>query len=144
MPLEKDTKQNQYLDERRLLVEAELAQSQTLDKALLTLSSSALVISLTLAERFLSKNGDHTTWLIFAWCFFGGATICTVISLFTSQTALRCQRDILDAKHCNSNTNKINRWATATSLLNIVALVLFVAGVFILTKLVWLGLQSGQ
>ena len=148
MPTQQDSNRQEYLDERRLLLEAELAMSQTLDKALLTLSSGALGLSITLARYFVPEQEPQLSKaLLWAWSLFGGAVVCTIISLFTSQTALRRHRDILDTEYSNSDSSDStmrNYWALCTSLCNLVALVLFILGVIILAYLAWLGLPSGQ
>ncbi len=148
MPTQQDSNRQEYLDERRLLVEAELAISQTLDKALLTLSSGALGLSITLARYFVPEQEPQLSKvLLWAWSLFGGAVVCTIISLFTSQIALRRHRDILDTDYSNndsSDSKMRNYWAYCTSLCTLVALVLFILGVIILACLAWLGLPSAQ
>ena len=146
MPTENDPERQEYLDDRRLLIEAELTQSLTLDKALLTLSGTALGLSITFASNFV-PDGEHqlAKWLVGAWCLFSAAIVCTVVSLFISQKALRHARGMLDLVYSKSDTlPSRNWWSTLTFLLNTFALLLFIVGVFSLAYLAWQGLPHGE
>ena len=92
---DRQLKYKTYLDERRSLVNTELDVSSRFDKSILTLSGGALLLSMTFVKDIASKP-NLACALLTAWLLLA-LTICLMlISLLTSQSALRRQRDILD------------------------------------------------
>jgi hypothetical protein len=90
-----DKKYEQYLEERRLLIEAELSQSSAFDKYLLVLSSGALALSLTFVREVAPFPKASTyPFLVLAWFTFAFAIGSTLTSLLLSQKALQQQREI--------------------------------------------------
>ena len=67
----KDIEYKTYLDERRLLIEAEQKGAQQFDKAILTLTAGALAISLTFIKNIAPHPKAWTIiFLALAWFTF--------------------------------------------------------------------------
>jgi hypothetical protein len=123
-----------YLEERKLLIDAEREGARTLDKAVLTLSAGALALSITFLEKVAPLSTTITRWtLIAAWIAFGVSILLILVSFLTSQWACKRQRDILDDEWLNAaaehKQSAKNKWTTATIILNITSILAFAAGV---------------
>ena len=123
-----------YLEERKLLIDAEREGARTFDKAILTLSAGALALSITFLEKIVRVDQTTIWWgLIASWIAFGGSILLILFSFLTSQWACRRQIEILDEELINdagqrkSKTN--NNWTTATTVLNIASILSFTVGV---------------
>ena len=134
---ERRAKYEIYLEERKLLIQAEKEGSQQFDKAILTLAAGALAISITFINQIAPHPKPGTIcFLAWGWVAFGMSLISTLVSFFTSQKACRKQiaileHDVLDKKESESNKQK-NDWAIWTNYLNIVSILAFVIGVIFL------------
>ena len=66
-----ETKYQQYLDERKLLIDAEAEGARSFDKAIMTLSAGALGLSLTFIKEIVCHPHGSTLWLLIgAWVGF--------------------------------------------------------------------------
>lgn len=85
-------KYNVYLEERKLLIDAEREGSRSFDKAVLTLAAGALGLSVTFVDKIAPVPQATILWLLVAsWIFFGFSIIVTLSSFITSQWAcVRC------------------------------------------------------
>jgi hypothetical protein len=96
----------------------------------LTLSGGALALSLTFLKNFAGPNPDRAELIYLAWLALGLAMAIMLISLLTSQSAYRRQRDLLDAMQRGDDSpaqsNKLAKW---TEALNIASIVAFLTGV---------------
>jgi hypothetical protein len=129
LPLERET----YLEERKLLIDAEREAARSFDKAMITLCAAALGLSISFV-RYVAPVPKATTLLYVAWVCFVLALIVTLFSFLTAQSAMRKQRAILD-RYCGkelSEGEKRNRWATCTKWLNVSSIILFISGVVFL------------
>ena len=127
-------RRKEYLEERKLLVEAEREQSRSFDKAMLTLSVGALALSLIYMRDF-AKTPSWSALLYGAWITFGISLLATSWSFLISQSALRKQRKMLDERHRGRPEVGIqtkNRFASATNWLNWWSVIAFTAGVVLL------------
>ena len=116
-----------YLEERKMLVEAEGEASQSLDKALITLSAGAFGLSLAFIVQVAPQ--PRALWLLyFAWVGFIVSLLSVLLSFLMSQHAFRRARDILDTLY-ETGDQENNGWNTATSWLNVFSIVSFVIGV---------------
>jgi|GEM_PF-3234893 len=85
-----------YLAERKLLIDAEFASARSLDRHLIALSSAALALSIT----FIDKIAPHpvcTRTISLAWAMFIVALITELVSFHLCQASMRKQRDLNDA-----------------------------------------------
>lgn len=127
-----DRNRQEYLQERKLLIDWERSSTTSFDKAMLTLSGGALGLSLT----WVKEIGGAQAWkqgLKLSWLLFGVALLSTTWSFLVSQHALRRQRDILDDTEVSANVSKgnraaRNRWGSATLCLNWASVVAFTLG----------------
>ena len=126
-----------YLEERKVLVQAQKEESRQFDKAILTLAAGALAISITFINQIAPHPKPWTIcFLAWGWVAFVTSLISTLISFLTSQKACRKQiamleYDFFDKKESESNKQK-NNWVIWTSRLNIASIVTFVIGVILL------------
>lgn len=127
-------KRKTYLEERKLLVDAERESARSFDKAMLTLSSGALALSITFIRQ-IAPAPRSETYLYFAWSGFILALLCTLVSFLSSQSALRKQRDILDRNYRDQPTafEQKNVMSAVTNFLNWFSILSFIAGVLLLT-----------
>jgi hypothetical protein len=118
-----------YLDERKLLIDAEQKSAEQFDKGILTLAAGALGISLVFIKDIAPHPKPATLWfLVSAWAGFGVSLVSTLTSFLTSVHALRRQRDILDAIESKQPTDGKNSCATMTKGLNFASIFFFIAG----------------
>ena len=136
-----------YLNEREFLLNAQIDQTRSLDKAILTLSGGALALSLTFVTDIIPEPRNFLILILsFSWFFLIVSLLLTLVSFLTSQIALLRQVAILDVMYSKSNSRildkprETNRFARVTYWLNVIALVSFVLGVVALTIFVGLGL----
>ena len=131
-----------YLDERRTLVSSELDVAGRFDKSILTLSGGALLLSMTFVKDIASK--PHNTWTLFiSWLLLAIAISSMLVSLLTSQSALRCQRDLLDEtleRQPQGSSN--NRLGAATHRLNIASIVVFIAALSFLSVFIYVNMPG--
>ncbi len=116
-----------YLEERKMLVEAEGEASQSFDKTLVTLSAGAFGLSLAFIVQIAPKPGA-LWWLYSAWGALISSLLSVLLSFLMSQYGFRRARDILDILYETRNQES-NGWNTITSVLNVVSIVAFVIGV---------------
>ena len=83
---------NFYLQFRERLLENQLSNAEGLDRAILSLSSAGLGLSLAFIKDIVPLNIAHQIWLLeLSWLFFAGAIISTLISYLTSQAGIKKQ-----------------------------------------------------
>ncbi|MCD6184643.1 MAG: hypothetical protein J7K84_02450 [Deltaproteobacteria bacterium] len=131
-PIEKEI----YLKIRQSYDEAELEVSGRYDKWILTLSGGALGLSITFIEK-IAKNPTPDTlfWLKFSWGCLVISLLAALLSLVTSQSAIRENRKELDLAHSEKRDPSLSfpRWFTyTTNGLNWGSLFLFILGVIFL------------
>lgn len=122
-----DIEYKTYLDERRLLIEAEQKGAQQFDKAILALAGGALAISITFIKNIAPHPIIETIYLLErAWIAFILSLLSTLCSFLTSQSACRRQRDIIELEESH---NEKNKYATCTKWLNIFSIIFFILGI---------------
>lgn len=122
--------QQDYHEERKILIDAEREAARSLDKAMITLSAGALALSITLVRDIASHPASK--WLMFvAWGLFVGALVTTLVSFLCSQSGMRRQREIIDAYRLGREgaREQKNPWRTLINWLNWISVVCFIAGV---------------
>lgn len=110
--------------------------TQDFDKAILTLSSAAIGISLAFLDK-IAPDPVRTRWLVLvAWLMLTLSLLSTVVSFLTSQNAIR-------SDYVNYGAGKPvkggNRW---TPSLNYAAAALLVGGVLSLILFAYLNLDT--
>ena len=138
--------------EREILIDELREASRSFDQNMLTLSAGALGLSITFVN-LIAPNPQGTRYLIYAWYFFIGSLLSTLISFLTSQSA--CRKQMINVDHMINDSkvelkcgwkyiipwwmkkNKAkckdcyskNCWSRVTLYLNILSITLFVLGV---------------
>lgn len=133
--MEQDPERTEYLEERKLLVEAEREAAQSFDKFMVTLSAGAFGLSITFVRELIPS--PRFLWLLqTAWGAFGLSLCAIVASFLLSQAALRRQRDILDRLYRDDEAarDERNLPATITGWLNWMCIALFCCGVVALVS----------
>jgi len=121
-----------YMAARHEYDQAELEVSGRYDKWILTLSGGALGLSITFIEK-IAKNPTSETliWLLLSWSCFVFSLLIALLSLLTSQSAIRENRKELDESYKETRPPRLKfpRWFTRlTNALNWGSLTLFVLG----------------
>ena len=122
-----------YLKERKLLIDAQQQSYQQFDKAILTLSSGGLGVSIIFLRDILPlEQITNYYFLIGSWILFTISILCTLISFLTSQYAYDEQLELINRYFLNKDSDaltKKNRFAQITEGLNISAAVFFILAV---------------
>jgi len=124
---QKDLEYKVYLEERKLLIDAEREGSRSFDKTILTLSAGAFGISLTFIRQIVPNIETGTLFLlILGWTGFTISMLATLISFLTSQRACARQREILEENYFNKSdlfltlplffSNKGNAWGQSYTI----------------------------
>ncbi len=126
-----------YLDERKININLELESTKTFDKAIITLSSGALGLSITFI-RLIAPSPKYL-WILFsAWGLLLFSLFTIMLSFKFSIRSLRRYRDMLDAdqkgeRDALKQKNTLARW---TSFLNLFSLIAFILGIISLAVFV--------
>ena len=122
-----------YLDERRMLVQAEWDSAKSFDKTIVTLSAGALALSLTFVREIAPQPG-YVALLFLAWGAFGISLLLILLSFLFGQYDMRRQREIVDEMYESQedSSEARNGWCLATGVLNTVSLLAFLTGVVFL------------
>ncbi|KAB2878775.1 hypothetical protein F9K33_12045 [bacterium] len=121
----------EYLTERKLLIELESTAASTFDKAMLTLSAGAIGLSITFTEK-IASNPICKEFLYTSWCFLLVSLLAILSSFITSQHALREQRDNLDGRYNEMDFKEKTTFAMVTNILNWLSISTFTIGIIFL------------
>ena len=131
---EREYRERLHAEAKRVLEESRLSNSQLYDRAILTLSTSALWLSIAFI-RFIVPVADAQckVLLVLSWVLFGLAIIVTILSFWASQQAIKVQLDYNYKYYLEEEEEylrKTNPFALATDILNYLSGGLFMAAVF--------------
>lgn len=129
-----ERRRQELLDERKALDANCSTSASHFDKAMLTLSSAALGLSVTFI-RDIAPSPRPCSVLVLAasWIAFAGSMLMTLASFLTSQAACQRQIEIIhDLLVENERGVGRNVWRTTTSFMNIGSIVLFSIGTILL------------
>ena len=122
--LTKDQKYQLYLEERKLLIDAEREGSRTFDKAILTLASGAFGFSIAFLKNIIPHPFSNTLWFLGAsWASFALSLVVILFSFLSSQLACRIQIDVAYFDLVKDE-KRANKWATITGFCNYVSIVI--------------------
>jgi len=137
-----------YLKERKLLIEAQQQCYQQFDKAILTLSSGGLGVSIVFLRDILPlEQITNYCFLIGSWILFTISILSTLISFMTGQYAYSEQLKLIEAYFLNKDSDaltKKNRFAQITGGLNISAAVFFILAVVSTIVFVSINITYGR
>ena len=133
-----------YLQERTSLVEIEQKSADQHDKAILTIATGGLALSLAFLKD-IAPNPQAATWKYvgLSWLCFVASILTILASFLTSQSACRTQRVFLDELYrggLQPGSERRNWWALITCWLNSLSYVLVFLAVVFLTIFSWLNL----
>ena len=122
--LQDDKKYQIYLDERKLLIDAEREGARTFDKALLTLASGSFGFTLAFLNVLVPEPVNSSKYyLLISWILFALSIVSILLSFLTSQKSCREQIDIsYDIIVKGLNDKKGNKWGKYTDILNLLAI----------------------
>ena len=127
---------NVYIEERKQLFKASLDQSKSFDRHILTLSAGAFGLSLLFIRQIVPEPARESLYLLIcAWCAFAFSIFLTLLSFLFSQKACFRQMEILDKwleSHGQPNERDKNVFASATTMLNWLSVIAFIAGAVML------------
>ena len=122
-----------YLKERKLLIDAQQQSCQQFDKAILTLSMGGLGVSIIFLRDILPlEQITNYYFLIGSWILFALSITCTLISFLASQYAYNQQLELISRYFLNKDPDaldKKNRFAQITGGLNTFAAIFFILAV---------------
>ena len=123
-------RQKMYDEFRDELYKRELSNSEGFDKAILSLSSAGLAISLTFIKAIVPINeAIYIYWLYSSWVFFGVAIVSTLISFMFSNQGLKKQLKLAEQYYLENQDDAFNKphwFAKATDLCNLLSGVVFI------------------
>jgi hypothetical protein len=115
------------------LLDALKGSHEQYDKAILTLSSGGLALSITLLKDLFPVEKIILPWVLAtSWYLFGAAIISTIISFMTSIVSVNTQRDYFHKYYIENIAeyrDKKNLWTVGTRWLNRTSALCFVLGV---------------
>lgn len=118
---------DQYVEERKILVESHRMSSQAFDKAILTLASGSFGFTFAFLKDLVPNPIESTMCLLhFAWLYFAICILIILLSFIFSQKACLKQIDITYSKIIEKNNNIKNIWGTITTTLNYASIVLLI------------------
>ena len=87
--MSKTENQKMFTERRKELIDRQLSNSEGQDRAILTLSSSGLVLSVSFIRFLVELDTAIFSWLLFSsWAFFALAVVSTIFSYLIGQKAL--------------------------------------------------------
>ena len=123
------------------LNEASLKNSEQFDKAILSLSSAGLALSLSFTQLIKPISEAEHLWLLrVSWVFFGLSIISTVISFLTSNSAISVEREHIYKYYMEENddySNIRNYWGVITYWLNRFCAAVFIMAVISTVLFIW-------
>ncbi|MFH0801162.1 MAG: hypothetical protein V2A78_02065 [bacterium] len=127
--IEKDDYSDRIAQYRASLQQLEQQMQATYDKSVMTLSGAALGLSMTFIKDIADKsNLNATGWLLASWIVWGASITFILSSFFTSTLALQKAVQQTDENKIHDEPRG-GIYNIFTNFLNVVAGILFVAGV---------------
>ncbi len=130
-------------EHRRHLISCEHQSQQEFDKTLIALSGGALAISFAFVENFIGDKGPAAANTLFAaWICWAASLLAVFVSFFCSVHALRLAVQQFDLGQNEQRPGGL--YAVWVEVLNIVGALLFLAGVALMFRFVYLNLKGMQ
>lgn len=138
-------KKKVYANTREDLLQRSLSNSENMDKAILSLSSAFLGVSLGLIKNIVDiSTSIHSVLLVSSWWLFAGAIILTLISFLMSQRAIKRQLVLAERYYLQDDNSALfgtNPFALATEYLNVGSAFVFILAV--IASIVFISLNLG-
>jgi len=130
---DRESRERIYAETRDDLLKRNLSNCENMDKAVLTLSSALLGLSLGFTKDVVSLENASFVWLLVSsWALFAAAIISTLMSFLSSQWGIRRQLVLAHEYYLEEKEEAFdapNFWARATEFINVCSAALFVAAV---------------
>lgn len=130
------------------LLKRQLSNSENYDKAILTLSSSGLAISISFINFIKDiSRADFIFLMSLSWAFFTLAIILSLIAYYVGNKAIDKQLDIAEDYYLNGNNEAFtqkNRFTTYNEWLNVSCGFLFILGIFCVAIFVVINVHKGD
>lgn len=137
-----------YSETRQDLLTRQLSNSQSYDRAILTLSTAGLGFSFTFIKDIVPLNqADSLNLLIISWVLFACTIFCTLISFFTSQFAIKKQLIFAEKYYLEKREEylyKRNWLSILTELLSYFSMVVFLFALIFTIVFVSTNLIGGE
>ncbi len=121
-----------YQQHRGKLQEIWIDQSRELDKAVLTISSGALAISITFIDKIVHGHEIlFPFFLLLSWLLFALTMFTTTLSFLTSRKSLGKQIDLYDDYYINNLPveRREKFYSFITTVLSVVSIICLVSGI---------------
>lgn len=122
-----------YYDTRRTLDELRISQQNAFDKAILTISSSALAFSLVVMTALVGEAEINKVWLLVSsWCCFSVSIVINLLSYLVAEKALAKEIECLDETMSADQPviqvrNIFVKWTKRANILAILSLIVGIA-----------------
>lgn len=112
-----ETRQDLYQRTRDDLLKRQLSNSENFDRAILTLSSAALALSLTFIKNVVEFDNVQCLWLLItSWVLFVVSIIVTLISFHISQAAIKVQLRYAEQYYLEKNDEFLTKKNTPAAI----------------------------
>ncbi len=139
--MSKTENQKMFSERRQELIDRQLSNSESQDRAVLTLSSSGLVLSVSFIRFVVELKAAVYAWLLYSsWVLFATAVISTILSYLIGQKAINDSIEVSykyyieddddyeDVIPFSSKINdKVNLVSSVSFMLAVVSVALFIA-----------------
>ena len=113
--------------------QADLSNTEQFDKAILTLSSSGLGLSIAVIQFIVPLAVANFVWLLWAsWILFASAIVVTVVSFMTTSRAIKDTRYYAYQYYLNSEekyADKVSPFSVITHYLNRISGIVFILAI---------------
>jgi hypothetical protein len=133
----------QYLAERRLLIESERAAGDNFDKVLLTLSAGSIALSVTFVEK-IGAAGVAKPLLYIAWAVLASALIANLRSFMVLQLSINRVMEINDVVWETGPCALSNPYRPKIMVLNRWSFRLFICGIVLLLTFAALNFEATE
>ena len=135
-----------YLKEEEDISKRELSNVENLDKAILSLSSAGLGLSLVFIKNVVELSKANHVWVLYgSWLMFVIAITSTLLSYLFGQHALNKQREFNEKYYLEGDENageKVSRASQITRILSYVSVFTYIAAVSCTALFIGLNLEN--
>jgi len=144
---DREQRESLYAEYRKELLAAQRSNSESLDKAVLSLSTAFLGFSLAFIRYIIPVEASTCLFLLkFSWALFCVAITSTLVSFLTSQIGIIKQLKYAEKSYLENNkafNNKTTRLAGITIFINVFSSIIFILAVLFTIIYVWINLKIG-
>lgn len=146
--MSKTENQKLFSERRKELIDRQLSNSEGQDRAILTLSSSGLVLSVSFIRFIVDLNASvYTPLLYLSWSFFSLAIVSTVFSYLIGQKAINDSIDISYKYYIEDDDNYENVVPLSSKIndkVNLLSSISFMLAVVLIAAFITLNIDSKE